>query len=93
MTVKSAEWKSESGERFVDITVADTGSGMTDEQCDSLFRADREVPEGGEHGFGLILCRYIVKRHDDNTRRGCKIWVESRQGEGTAMHVRLAAGK
>ena len=93
VTVKSAEWKSESGERFVDITVADTGSGMTDEQCDSLFRADREVPEGGEHGFGLILCRYIVKRHDDNTRRGCKIWVESRQGEGTAMHVRLAAGK
>lgn len=91
VTVESAEWRSESGERFVDITVTDTGSGMTEEQCDSLFRADREVPEGGEHGFGLILCRYIVKRHDDNTRRGCKIWVDSRVGEGTAMHVRLAA--
>lgn len=83
----------EMGEGMVDITVADTGSGMTEEQCGSLFRADREVPEGGEHGFGLILCRYIVKRHDDNTRRGCKIWVESQVDEGTAVHVRLAAGK
>lgn len=74
-------------EGMVRLTVADTGSGMTQEQVDSLFRADR--PDG-DHGFGLILCRYIVKKHDDYTRRGCKIWAESAAGEGTRMNVLLA---
>ena len=62
---------------------------MSAEQRESLFRADREVQ--GEHGFGLILCRYIIKKHDDLTRRGCKLWVESEPGKGTTMHVLLAA--
>ncbi len=75
-------------EGMVCLTVADTGSGMSQEQLDSLFRADR--PDG-DHGFGLILCRYIVKKHDDHTRRGCKIWAESTAGEGTRMHVLLAS--
>lgn len=73
---------------MVDITVSDTGAGMNAEQQESLFRADREVR--GDHGFGLILCRYIIKKHDDLTRRGCKLWVESTPGHGTVMHVRLA---
>lgn len=87
VSVESGEWSAESGERFVDIRVCDTGSGMTVEQRESLFRADRP---SGDHGFGLILCRYIVKKHDDNTRRGCKLWVESEENQGTTMHVVLA---
>ena len=83
----------ESGERgvengMVEIVVKDTGVGMNEEQCENLFRADRP---NGDHGFGLILCRYIVKKHDDNTRRGCKLWVESEEGKGTTIHVLLAA--
>ena len=78
---------------FVDIAVNDTGSGMSAEQCEALFRADRELPAGSEHGFGLILCRYIIKKHDDLTRRGCKLWVESVEGVGTTMHVRVAASE
>ena len=77
---------------MVDIAVSDTGEGMTEEQCEMLFRADREVPAGAEHGFGMILCRYIIKRHDDNTRRGCKIWVESTVGKGTTVWCRMAEG-
>lgn len=73
---------------MVHITITDTGTGMSPEQCESLFRADREVQ--GDHGFGLILCRYIIKKHDDLTRRGCKLWVESTPGQGTVMHVLLA---
>lgn len=76
--------------RMVDITVADTGSGMDAAQRDELFRADRTLPEGSEHGFGLILCRYIIGKHDDLTRRGCKLWVDSEVGRGTTMHCRLA---
>ena len=84
---------------MVDIAVSDTGSGMTAEQQESLFRADRPmatVADGsehlaGDHGFGLILCRYIIKKHDDLTRRGCKLWVESDLGVGTTMRCRVAS--
>jgi signal transduction histidine kinase len=75
---------------MADICVRDTGSGMDAAQVESLFRADRTLPQGSEHGFGLILCRYIIKKHDDLTRRGCRIWAESTLGQGTAMHVMLA---
>ena len=78
-------------EAMVQLSVTDSGEGMDAELSESLFRADRTVGDG-EHGFGLILCRYIVKRHDDFTLRGCKIWVESTPGAGTAMHCLLAAG-
>ena len=80
------------GDGMVDITVRDTGSGMDAAQVESLFRADRTLPEGSEHGFGLILCRYIIKKHDDLTRRGCRIWAESTPGKGTTMHVVLVEG-
>ena len=78
------------GEEWVHLRVADTGSGMTAEQQEELFRADRTLPPGADHGFGLLLCRYIVRRHDDQTRRGCRLWVESALGQGTTMHVLLA---
>lgn len=78
-------------DEMVDITVSDTGSGMNVEQVEALFRADRTLPAGSEHGFGLILCRYIIKKHDDLTRRGCRIWAESEEGRGTTMHVRLSS--
>ena len=89
VAVESAVWKSDSGAAYVDITVRDTGEGMSADQVEALFRADRTMPAGSEHGFGLILCRYIIKKHDDMTRRGCRIWAESTPGRGTAMHVRL----
>lgn len=89
VSVESRECKEESGEiGFVEITIIDTGVGMSPEQCENLFRTDK--PDG-EHGFGLILCRYIVKKHDDNTRRGCKLWAESEEGKGTTMHVVLCS--
>ena len=87
VSVESGERRAENGEAFVEITVKDTGCGMTREQQEALFRANRQM---GEHGFGLILCRYIIKKHDDLTRRGCKLWVESEPGVGTVMHCLLA---
>lgn len=82
--------------RFVHITVADTGRGMSAEDVENVFRADKKIkhPEAGAEGygsgFGLILCRYIVKKHDDNTLRGCRIWVESELGKGSTFHIVLA---
>ena len=83
----------EEDDRFVMVAVADTGSGMTQQEVDELFRADKKpraeceanTPDNGHCGFGLILCRYIIKKHDDNTLRGCRIWAESQPGKGTTM--------
>ncbi len=89
----------EADPRFVHIEVNDTGSGMDEETLENLFRADKkanpdsdpEAPHGT--GFGLILCKYIIKRHDDNTLRGCRIWAESQLGEGSSFHCILAGSE
>lgn len=84
--------------RFVHIEVADTGSGMDEETLENLFRPDKKVnadpdPQASHGtGFGLILCKYIIKRHDDNTLRGCRIWAESQPGVGSTFHCILARG-
>ena len=80
--------------RFVELTVSDTGCGMTADEVENLFRTDKKLDQQAQHsGFGLILCRYIVKKHDDNTMRGCRIWAESipapTEGHGTKIHVCL----
>ena len=82
--------------RFVHIEVDDTGTGMDDETLENLFRADKKVITSSnptsDHGtgFGLILCKYIIKRHDDNTVRGCRIWAESEIDKGSTFHFLLA---
>ena len=40
--------------------------------------------------LSLIFCKYIIKRHDDNTLRGCRIWAESELGKGSTFHFILA---
>lgn len=83
--------KYEKNDDFVEITVEDTGCGIPPEQIDELFRSDKFIESEnsavtGHHGFGLMLCAYIIKKHDDETKRGCKIWVESEVGKGTKIH-------
>lgn len=84
--------------RFVEITVSDTGVGMSAEEIDDLFRADKKIraqatsPEGYGSGFGLILCRHIIKKHDDNTLRGCRLWADSEPGQGSVFHFLLERG-
>lgn len=83
--------KYEINDDFVEITIEDTGCGIPSEQIDELFRSDKFIESEnsavtGHHGFGLMLCAYIIKKHDDETKRGCKIWVESEVGKGTKIH-------
>lgn len=86
--VKAEEWEEDSS--FVKVSVTDTGCGMSEEVQENLFRTDKPISnpskqEGYGSGFGLILCRYIIKKHDDNTLRGCRIWVESEEGKGSTF--------
>lgn len=76
-------------QRLLQITVSDSGTGMNSEALEELFRSDKK-PSSNGHGFGLILSRYIIKQHDDNTLRGCRIWAESKEGEGTKFHFLIA---
>ncbi len=77
----------------VQITVADTGVGMPQQQLSDIFKLDQRtttVGTAGERGsgLGLLLCRDLVER------QGGALLVESTMGEGTAFSVVLpsAAG-
>lgn len=94
--VKVSAKKYDKDKNFVQITVEDTGCGIPKERLDELFRSDKLIEneksdKTGHHGFGLMLCAYIIKKHDDETRRGCKIWVESEVNKGTKIHFILCA--
>ena len=73
----------------VDLTVRDTGCGMTPEVMRRMFDAGFSTKDGpdetgkGGSGLGLSACRDIVDGH-----RG-RIRVESAVGRGTAITIRL----
>jgi len=73
---------------MVEITVTDTGVGMTPEQVHKLFRA--QLPgstqgTGGERGtgLGLLLCQQFVQKN------GGTLHVESEPNKGTTFRVSI----
>ncbi len=74
---------------LVDLTVRDTGCGMTPEVMRRIFDPHFTTKSGpdetgkGGTGLGLASCREIVETH-----RG-RIRVESAPGKGTAITIRL----
>jgi two-component system NtrC family sensor kinase len=77
------------GGRGVDLTVRDTGAGMTPEVMRRMFEPRFSTKDGpdetgkGGSGLGLAACREIVEAH-----RG-RIRVESTPGKGTAVTIRF----
>ncbi len=73
--------------RYVEVTIADEGVGMTREQMASLFtkfwRADGSATASEGTGLGLVMVRYVVEQH------GGRVWVESIPKRGTAIHFTL----
>jgi len=68
----------------VNIRVADTGCGMTEEQIEQIFNPEYTTKEKGL-GLGLPLAHEIIRGH------GGEIRVTSRQGEGTTFEIYLPA--
>jgi signal transduction histidine kinase len=63
------------------ISVSDTGTGMTPEQLQNLFRMDKKQSKlgtAGEQGsgLGLMVCKELVEKH------GSTLHVESEEGKG-----------
>ena len=74
------------------VSVVDTGIGMTKEQLDKVFdefyKADTSTDEMHSSGLGLSICKHIVERH------GGKIWVESPGlGKGSTFYFTLNSVK
>jgi two-component system, sporulation sensor kinase C len=64
------------------VEVADTGSGLPEEQLEQLGQPFYTTKEQG-NGLGLMVCRRIVQDH------GGTIAFRSEAGEGTVVAVRL----
>lgn len=73
---------------YVHIRIEDNGKGISKEDLPHIFerfyRADssRNSAQGGS-GIGLAIVKKIVIEHNGN------IWVESKEGIGTVMHLEL----
>lgn len=69
------------------FSVKDNGIGISQEKLNALFEDNQVLAEGtyGEKGtgLGLMLCNEYVKAN------GGKIWVNSREGEGTTFYFSL----
>lgn len=76
-----------SGEGGVQITVADTGTGISAADLphifDRFFRGDRSRQGHGESGLGLAIARSLVVAH------GGTITVASTVGQGTTFTITL----
>jgi PAS domain S-box-containing protein len=71
-----------SGNQFVEITIKDSGIGMSQVLIDNLFRIDMKTNRLGTEnepssGLGLLLCKEFVEK------QGGKIWVKSEVGKGS----------
>jgi len=82
----SAEKKVGTGSPHVQINVADTGIGISEEDLPRIFEEFAQVGEPGKEegtGLGLAICLRIVRAHDG------EIWAESEPGKGTTFHFTL----
>ncbi len=74
--------------KMIQISVSDTGIGMSDAFCKRLFKLEEKVGRKGTDGedstgLGLLLCKEFVEKH------GGKIWAESEENVGSTFHFTL----
>ncbi len=77
------------GDNSLEISIKDTGIGMSRALVKNLFRLDTQENRKGTEGepstgLGLLLCKELVEKH------GGKIWVESKKGKGSNFKFTLA---
>jgi len=77
-----------SKEDYLELSVSDTGVGMSKEVLDNLFIiGEQESLQGtlGEKGtgLGLILCKDFIEKHNG------KIWVESQPDKGSSFYIAI----
>jgi two-component system, NtrC family, nitrogen regulation sensor histidine kinase NtrY len=71
-----------SNDRFVVFELADTGAGLTAEECERLFTPYYTTKQHGT-GLGLAIAQSVISDHHG------RITVSSKKGQGTTFHVEL----
>ena len=71
-----------------EISIQDTGIGMSQNMIENLFRIDVQTNRRGTEGepstgLGLLLCKEFTEKN------GGKIWVESAEGVGSTFYFTL----
>ena len=95
-------------DKYVEVSVEDTGIGMTEEQMQDAFRVEKKAftEEGGDsnaqnapsrehgHGFGLVNCKGIIEKYKKISTlfSVCSIGVDSTPGKGSRFYFRLPKG-
>jgi signal transduction histidine kinase len=83
LTFESKNVQKDSG-IFIQVSVTDTGVGLTRDQTDRLFdefyKTDDSRHKLDSTGLGLAICKLIVEKH------GGKIWADS-HGKGTGATI------
>lgn len=73
------------------ITVKDSGTGMSEEQMNKLFKSKVHSKTGTQNesgtGMGMLFCKDLVEKCNGT------IWVESEQGVGTTFSFTIPAAK
>ncbi|QHI69697.1 response regulator [Tichowtungia aerotolerans] len=72
-------------------SVQDTGCGIPQDQCDTIFDAFSQIEGDNEHikqgtGLGLAISAKLVEM------MGGKIWLESTPGQGSTFHFTILVG-
>ena len=75
-------------DKSVEISIKDSGIGMSQKMIENLFRLDVQTGRKGTEGepttgLGLLLCKEFIEKH------GGKIWVESEEGKGSDFKFTL----
>jgi signal transduction histidine kinase len=79
--------KSESSKDGVQVSIADSGSGIPQHLIEAIFERFRQVGDSARRGLGLGL---YISRNLIEAQHG-KIWAESELGRGTTFHFTLPA--
>ena len=82
-------------EDYVEISVKDTGEGMTSEELSQVFNSSFFILHSSfSHGFGLLNCRGIIEKYKKMSQRFsvCLLMAESEKGRGSRFYFRLPKG-
>ena len=78
--------------RYIRISIADTGTGMSPEQITKILMKDENISETGTlgekgSGLGLLLCKEFIEKHN------CRMYIDSNKEKGTVVTFTMHAAK
>lgn len=88
----SIQLSAEPKRRYISITIADSGIGMTAEQINAVLVSEEQTSLAGTSGekgsgLGLLLCKEFIEKHK------CRMYIDSQPGGGTVITFTMPIAK